>query len=246
VASVDPGMGFRDRFFTPKTAKAILSWRIVIGVGVAAALAIAGLPIAVAIGVGIASYAGFVAAAMPRQPNRQMIDPFALSEPWRQLMQGAQGADRKLTQTVAEVAPGPLRAQLDAIVDQLRHGLQSAWDVAKQGDAIDDTVRRLDPTALRSKLATLEQRAATDPSPENLAALESVRGQIGSADRLKRQSEQTAASLRLTQTQLDALVARAAEVRVGAADSAAYAKDVDELVIKLEALRQAVEETKRA
>jgi hypothetical protein len=162
------------------------------------------------------------------------------------LMQGAQGAGRKLTQTVAEVAPGPLRAQLDAIVDQLRHGLQSAWDVAKQGDAIDDTVRRLDPTALRSKLATLEQRAATDPSPENLAALESVRGQIGSADRLKRQSEQTAASLRLTQTQLDALVARAAEVRVGAADSAAYAKDVDELVIKLEALRQAVEETKRA
>jgi hypothetical protein len=245
VASVDSGMGFRDRFFTPKTAKAILSWRIVIGVGVAAALAIAGLPIAVAIGVGIASYAGFVAAAMPRQPNRQMIDPFALSEPWRQLMQGAQGAGRKLTQTVAEVAPGPLRAQLDAIVDQLRHGLQSAWDVAKQGDAIDDTVRRLDPTALRSKLATLEQRAATDPSPENLAALESVRGQIGSADRLKRQSEQTA-SLRLTQTQLDALVARAAEVRVGAADSAAYAKDVDELVIKLEALRQAVEETKRA
>jgi hypothetical protein len=246
VASVDPGMGFRDRFFTPKTAKAILSWRIVIGAGVAAAMAVAGLPIAVAIGVGIAAYAGSVVAAMPRQPSRQTIDPFTLSEPWRQLIQGAQSAGRKLTDTVAEVAPGPLRTQLDAIVDQLQHGLRSAWDVAKQGDAIDDTVRRLDPTALRSKLATLEQRAVADPSAENVAAVESVRGQLESADRLKRQSEQTVASLRLTQTQLDALVARAAEVRVGAADSATYAKDVDDLVIKLEALRQAVEETRSA
>jgi len=239
-------MGFRDRFFTPKTARAILSWRILIGAGVAVAMAVAGVSMAVAIGVGAVVYAGLVLTAMPRPTQRAAIDPFTLSEPWRQLMQGAQGASRKLRETVAGVDQGPLRDQLDTIVEQLEQGLQSAWQVAKRGDEIDDTVRRLDPTMLRSKLTTLEQRAGADPKPENTAAADAVRGQLESADRLKQQSEQTAASLRLTQAQMDALVARASEVRVGATDTDTYARDVDDLVLKLEALRQAVEETRTA
>ena len=239
-------MGFRDRFFTPKTAKAILSWRIAIGVAVAVAMGVAGVNIAVSIAVGVAIYAGLVGAAMPKRAARPTIDAFTLSEPWRQLIQGTQSARRKLDETIAGVAAGPLRTQLDAIADQLEQAIESAWSIAKRGDEIDDTVRRLDPAALRSRLGTLEQRAAADASPENTAAVESVRSQLESADRLKRQSEETASSLRLTQAQLDTLVARAAEVRVGAADTDTYAKDVDDLVIKLEAMRQAVEETRTA
>jgi hypothetical protein len=52
--------------------------------------------------------------------------------------------------------------------------------------------------------------------------------------------------LRLTQTQLDELVARASEVQVGAIDTAAYQREVDQLVVKLEALHLAVEETRTA
>ena len=63
------------------------------------------------------------------------------------------------------------------------------------------------------------------------------------AELLMHQSDETAASLRRTQIQLDELVARAAEVQVGAADTDTYARDVDDLVIQLEALHQAVEET---
>jgi hypothetical protein len=240
------GMGFRDRFFTPKTARAILSWRILVGAGVAVAMAVAGFATPLAVVIGAVVYAGLVLAAMPGRTTRANIDAFTLSEPWRQLMQGAQGASRKLRETVAGIERGPLRDQLDSIVEQLEHGLRSAWQVAKRGDEIDDTVRRLDPTTLRSKLRTLEQRASADPNPENVAAAEAVRGQLESADRLKQQSEQTAASLRLTQAQMDALVARASEVRIGATDTVMYAKEVDDLVLKLEALRQAVEETRTA
>ncbi|MEJ7799295.1 MAG: hypothetical protein WKF60_02175, partial [Ilumatobacter sp.] len=68
--------------------------------------------------------------------------------------------------------------------------------------------------------------------------------QIDTADRLKRQSAETADALRLTQTRLDELVARASEVQVGVVDTDAYRRDVDDLVIKLEALHQAVEETR--
>jgi hypothetical protein len=239
-------MGFRDRFYTPTTAKALLSWRILLGVGVGAAMAVAGLPIVTSIGVGLAVYAGSVVAAMPRGVEQANIDPFALSEPWRQIMQQAQGAGRKLRTTVAAADDGPLKATMQGIADQLERGLAEAWAVARRGDEIDDAVRRLDPTALRSKLATLQAQAAASPSPEHDAAIASVERQIATTERLKAQSAETAATLQLTQTQLDELVARANEVQIGAVDTAAYQRDVDDLVIKLEALHQAVEETRTA
>ncbi len=73
----------------------------------------------------------------------------------------------------------------------------------------------------------------------------SIRSQIESTERLKAESAKTADRLRLTQTRLDELVTRAAEVAIGAGDTDAYEHDVDDLVIELEALRQAVEETNR-
>ena len=177
-------------------------------------------------------------------PKRSTIDPFVLSEPWRQLMQSAQSSGRKLQATVDATSAGPLKDVLQDISDQLERGLSEAWEVAKRGDQIDDAVRRLDPTALRSKLATMRQRAMDAPSSQADAAILSVERQLESADRLKQQSADTAASLRLSQTQLDELVARASEVRVGLFDTDTYASDADELVIKLEALHQAVAETR--
>ncbi len=235
-------MGFRDRFYTPTTAKAILSWRLAIGIGIAVALGVAGLPIGVAIAVGSGVYAATVATAMPREAGRPQIDPFMLSEPWRQIMQRAQGSGRNLRQTVAGASDGPLKTTLQGIADQLERGLGEAWEVAKRGDEIDDAVRQLDPTSLRSRLTTLQARATADPTPEAEAAVASVERQLEAAERLKRQSDETATTLRLTQTQLDELVARASEVRIGSVDTARYAKDVDDLVVQLEALHRAVEE----
>jgi hypothetical protein len=237
-------MGFRDRFYTPRTAKAILSWRIVLGVAVGVVAAFAGAPVILAVVAGAAVYTASVGAAMPRAAKRPTIDPFVLSEPWRQLMQSAQSSGRKLRATVDSTSSGPLRDQLESIVDQLQRGLGEAWEIARRGDAIDDEVRRIDPTALRSKLETLRRQADANPTDEANLAVRSVERQLESADRLKQQSEQTAASLRLSQTQLDELVARASEVRVGTFDTDDYAKDVDDLVIELEALHQAVAETR--
>ena len=236
-------MGVRDRFFTPQTAKAILSWRIALGVGVAVATAVAGLPILVAIAVGLGTYVALVLVAMPSGPSRPDIDPFVLSEPWRQLMQQAQGSGRKLRATIDGVDDGPLRQQLVSIADQLDHGLAEAWAVAKRGDDLDDTIRNLDPTRLRSKLDTLRTRSGADPSADTLATIASVEQQLETAARLKQRSAETADSLRATQTRLDELVARASEVRVGLADTDTYAREVDDLVIRLEALHQALEET---
>lgn len=239
-------MGIRDRFFTPQTARAILSWRILLGVGVGAALAIVGLPIGVAIGAGVALYAASVAVAMPTPPRRPVIDPFTLGEPWRQLVQRTQVAGRQLRDTVERTTEGPLRDTLRSIAADLDRGLDEAWAVAQRGDTIDDAVRRLDPTRLRSRLAAAERRAVDEPGPQTDAEIASIRRQLDSADRLRQQSDATAATLRLTQTQLDELVARASEVQVGTVDTASYRRDVDDLVVRLEALHQAVEEIRTA
>ncbi|MAT03500.1 MAG: hypothetical protein CL424_00405 [Acidimicrobiaceae bacterium] len=236
-------MGVRDRFFTPQTAKAILSWRIAVGAGVAVGTALLGLPVMAAVGVGIATYAASVLVAMRSPSERSSIDPFVLSEPWRRLIQQAQGSGRKLRSTIDGVDDGPLKQQLVTIADQLDHGLQEAWEIAKRGDDLDETIRHLDPTRLRSKLDTLRAEAGDAPSADTATAIASVEQQLATAERLRQRSVDTADSLRATQTRLDELVARASEVRVGMSDTDTYARDIDDLVIQLEALHQALEET---
>jgi hypothetical protein len=239
-------MSLRDRFFTPQTAKAILSWRILLGVGVAGALAFTPIGIPAVIGIGVLTYVGAVAAAMPRGSAVPRMDPFTLSEPWRQMVQGAQRAGTRLHETVRGTPTGPLRERLDGIVAKLDGSLAECWEIARRGDEIDEAISHLDPTALRSKLATLNAKAEAGASDDLAAAIASVESQVASAERLKELSAQTGGRLRLTQTRLDELVARTAEVSIGAGDTDAYANDVDDLVVEIEAMRLAVEETRSA
>jgi hypothetical protein len=238
-------MAFRDRFFTPATAKAILSWRILLGAAVGLAAALVGMPALGAIGVGLAVYAASVAAAMPKAPKRPVIDAFTVGEPWRQFVQTAQRSRRQLRDTLAEAPEGPLRDRLQDIADRLDRGLLEGWQIAKRGNEIDGIVRRLDPTRLRSRLATLQTQASNEPTENVTAAIASVESQLASADRLKALSADTADHLRLAQARLDELVSRAAEVSVGASDTGHFAHEVDELVLELEAMHQAVQELPR-
>lgn len=231
-------MGFRDRFYTPQTAKAILSWRILLGIGVTAGLILVGIAPTFGITLGVVAYSASVAAAMPRD-TRVRIDPFTVQEPWRQFVQGAQRSAAKLHQIVEAASVGPVQGRMASIVAKLNHGLDETWQIARRGHDIDQAVHRIDPTALRSKLNTLQLQGATE-------AIASVEGQLESVDRLKAQSTKTANTLRLAQTRLDELVARAAEVSVGAGDTDAYEHDVEDLVVELEGLRQAIQEIRPA
>lgn len=239
-------MGLRDRFYTPTTARAILSWRLLPAIAVGAGLTVVGAPIIASLAVGAGLYGGLVALAMPKGPDRPRIDPFTVQEPWRQLVQGAQRAETKLHDTIEAAGDGPVKERLRSIGDKLDHGLDETWRIARRGHEIDQAVNRLDPTSLRSKLASLQQRADTTPADDVTAAIESVEAQLDSVERLKEQSTRTANTLRLNQSRLDELAARAAEVGIGTADTDAYEHDVEDLVIELESLRLAIEETRTA
>ncbi|MET0325122.1 MAG: hypothetical protein ABW219_07870 [Ilumatobacteraceae bacterium] len=235
-------MGFRDRFWTPTTARAIVSWRLLLGVGAGVLLGVVGVPVVVAAVVGLGLYAGSVLLAVPRAPKRATIDAFSVGEPWRHFVQGGQRSKRQLTETIRATKTGPLRDRLQDIADRLDEGLAEGWAVAKRGDQVDKAIRALDPTRLRSRLETLRAQAAAAPTENLGAAVTSVESQLASADRLKELSASTADNLRLTQSRLDELVARAAEVSIGASDTDRFAHDVDDLVLELESLHEAVRE----
>ena len=233
-------MSFGDRFFTPQTAKALLSWRILLAAVIGVVAGVLGLNPAAAVGLGFAVYATTVLAAMPAGRSTSTIDAFALSEPWRHFVQRAQRSRAALHDTLRTASDGPLKDRLTEVADRLDRAIEESWEIAKQGDDIDETIRRIDPVRLRSELATLRGSSSGDP---DAAAVQSVESQLASADRLKELSSSTAERLRLSQVRLDELVARAAEISVGRTDTATYEHDVDNLVIELEGLRQAVAET---
>jgi hypothetical protein len=194
----------------------------------------------------LAAVAAFSLLRSMRGDSTAKIDPFGVGEPWRQFVSGARRAGTKLPTTVDAAEDGPLKTRMLAIAERFDTGLQETWQIAKRGDQIDETVRRLDPTALRSKLESLTTRRKATPTADLDAAVTSVENQLASTNRLKAESARTADTLRLAQTRLDELVSRAAEVNIGARDTDRYEHDVDDLVIELEALHQAVEETNRS
>ncbi|MCH9836333.1 MAG: hypothetical protein P8O03_15115 [Ilumatobacter sp.] len=221
----------------------VLSCAVLVGaIFAATVILVLGMTWPVALLVGIAGF--FVSRWVGMKKSAPPpIDPFSVGEPWRQFIQGAQRAGQRLHVSVASAGDGPLKDRMSTIVDRLDDGLAETWTIARRGDQIDDTVRRLDPTSLRSKQASLEKRLATAPNDDVESALASLRSQIDATERLKADSAKLSNRLRLTQTRLDELVTRAAEVAIGAGDTDAYEHDVDDLVIDLEALRQAIEET---
>lgn len=238
-------VSFRDRFFTPPVARAMTSPLGILLFGVATAVGIvAGAPIAAALGLGAVAWAARVAAAIPRGEKSERIDPFVLSEPWRGHVQGAQTAKLRFDRTVAATRAGPMRDRLAGLSDRLQQGVVDCWRIASRGDDIDAALAHLDPATAQRELADARQQIATRGSTPALeSTVASLEAQLASAERLRAVSLDARDRLRLLDARLDELVARAAEVSVGAGDTGGLSDEVDGLVTELEALRLALEET---
>ena len=236
-------MSLRDRFFTPRTAKAILSpWRIVLGVAIAVVLAVVGVNIVLAIVAGLVVYAITVFVGMPKAPGRGLIDPFGVSEPWRQHVQGALKARRRFEETLRTTRPGPSRDRLAEIGERINIGIDECWQIARRGHEIDKVVKRLNLPSARSNMELLRSRPS---DPSTAATLASLQAQIDSGERLKAKSADVAQRLRLLEVRLSELAARASEVAVGTRDQVAYGNDVEDVIAQLEGMRLALDETDR-
>jgi hypothetical protein len=236
---------FRDRFFTPKVARAITSPSgiLLAGAGASAAILV-GLPVAAIVGAGAAAWAARVAVAVPRDANPgRDIDPFALQDPWRSFVRNAQQARRKFDEAVRNARGGPLRDRLTAIGTRLDDAVNECWRVAKQGQTLSDARRQLDTTDAERELAALDPNA-----PSGAKTAEALQAQIASAKRIEATIVDARDRLRLLDARMDEAVARAIElsVRGGEADIGGLGDDVEGLVGDMEALRQGLEEADRA
>jgi hypothetical protein len=239
---------FRDRFLTPPVARAIMSpLGIVLAGAAAAGTILLGAPLVVAGAAGAAAWGARVLAAVPRGPATARLEPSLLAEPWRGYVTQALDAKRRYDRVVADLEPGPMRDRLAGVGARLDDGLQESWRISRRGHDISEALARLDTVSAQTELAELRRSAgAAPPSPSTERTMAALEAQIASAQRMQAVADDARDRLRLLDARFDELVARAVEVSVGTADSAVLTNDVDELVVELEALRMAVEETNEA
>ncbi len=238
-------MSFRDRFFTPKVARATTSPSAILAAGAGAAVGMLILPVApvgAVIG-GVAAYAARVLAAVPGAPARPGADVRGLVDPWRSLMNGIIDARHRYDKAIASVRPGPLRDRLVDVGTQLDDAVDDAARIARAGNALSEGRKQIDVPRIRLDLDFAKSSPQSERTTQTIQAIEA---QLESADRLDRTIYDTYEQLQLLDARLDETVTRTVEIAVTQVDAQAMGgigSEVESIVSEMEALRQAVEET---
>ena len=241
-------LSLRDRFFTPKVARAVTSPSAILATGATAALGVVVFSNPLGLLAGLVGYTVRVALAIPHNPRSTDIDPFAVGEPWRYFVQDALQAQRRFGESIHSMARGPLRDNLTDIGTRLDTGVDEVWRIAKQGHILAGARSRLTPEEAEHELAALFPPGSPAPEPGSTVAktAESLQIQIDTARRMEKVIRDAVDQLRLMDARLDEMVSRAVEMSVRSTDSVdpgGLGSDVDGLVTEMEALRQALDET---
>jgi hypothetical protein len=239
-------MSFRDRFFTRRTAEAIMAPSSILVGGAAAATGIAlGAPIAAAAGVGAAAYAGWVALRMPRGRGHgtEAVDPGRLRDPWRRYVREALDSQTRFRQAVRGADAGPLRDRLETIGERIADGVRECWRIANRGQELEAALAQLVPAPeVEARIASL---LAAPPSPTNRGLIDALRGQAETWRRIAAAASGARGRLEILDARLDEAVARAVELSLRSGDVGALGgldEDVEALVTEMEALRRGLEE----
>lgn len=238
---------FRDRFLTPKVARAITSPSAIVatGAGVAAGVLIGFNPIG-AVALGLGAFAARVLASVPRAPKRPGINLRALDDPWRTVMQEILDASHRFDTALRGVRGGPLHDRLALIGERLETAVDEAWRIASAGQALSSGRRQIDGGRIVAELHAAQNAPRTERSDQTIAA---IQAQLASAERLDHTINDTYDRLRLLDARIDETVTRTVELSVTQTDADAVGglgDEVESIVGDMEALRQAVEETRHA
>ena len=235
-------MSFRDRLYTTRIARAMMSPAAIVATGAGASLGIvvgAG-PIG-AILLGAAGWLTRVALALPRRASTGLGRPEDLPEPWRAFVEDARAANNSFGDAIRSTQAGPLRDRLSDIGANLQHGVEVCHTIAFRGAAISRARRRIDVTAISRELAGIP-RDGRDANVQTIAALQAQLDTAGRMDEIIRDAHDR---LRLLNARMDESVARASELSVKAEDVnelEGLGDNVGDLVTQLDAMRQALDD----
>lgn len=240
----------------PAAAKAAISPSALVlaGAGTAVGLVV-GLPVLAAVAIGVGCWGirvgvGAALAASRRDQAKQpeMIDPYAVPEPWRGFVRDSVAAKSRFDLAVARCRSGPMRDRLVDIAGRVDDGTRECWRVAHLGAALDATVGTLNPTATSDKLRRLQQSPRRPgQSIEARDEIEAaIAAQLQAARRVEAAAQRASDRLRVLTAQLNSAVAAAVELSLDAANAAGanqLAGHVDSVVAEIEMLRRALEES---
>lgn len=242
-------MAFRDRLLTAAGARAITAPSAILLAGVGASVGIvAGLPVGAAAALGAGAYLVRVALGLPRAPVRQRIEASRLQQPWQGFVREALDAQVRYRRAIGNARAGAIRERLTEIGNRVDEGVEECWRIASRGNELELALRQLESSRqLKFRLDTLERAGAT--SGANAVVAESLRNQLSSTQRIMAVGTDARERLSILDARLDEAVARAVELSLRAGDAGellGLESDVDALVVDMEALRQALEETSSA
>ena len=184
--------------------------------------------------------------------ERDRIDPFTLSEPWRQYVQGAQESQRRFDATVQATSSGAVRDQLESLRSTVADAVLECWKTSKRGAQLAKAFDQLDNRQTTAELSDAQFRVEANHDPSRAQALQetvtALQTQVAAAERLRAGAIGAQDRLRSLDAQLDEIVARTVELSataddVGAVD--AIGADLDRVRMGMEAVRQGLEEVSR-
>lgn len=237
---------FRDRFLTPQVARAIAAPSSILLLGAAAAAGIIlGGPVVGAVA-GVGAYGVKVLAAVPRRGGQDDIDPRRLRSPWRDYVLETQIAKARYDKVLRSASDGPLKDRLAQLGGRIDDGVREAWRIAQRGQLLQDGLHQLQPNVAERQLQQARAEADRQPSEAVSQRIASLESQVATARRLEQVTRDAAERLRLLDARLDEAVARAVELSLSgdSGQLSGLTTDVDNLVGEMEALRQALEETR--
>jgi chromosome segregation ATPase len=245
-----------------RLAKALLSpWALLSGLGIGGALIATGNTAAgLLAGIG-AWVVGVVVALRSSKPQGQRaaeraasdrVDPFAVGEPWRRYVQSSQSARTRFSAAVDSAPSGPLRDRLESIGERINEAAREIWVLAKDGHTLNGALKAVNITEINQRVASSTE-ALQGAAPERLASLQasldSAMARQQSAVRLSAQRTSLEDRLRELDGKLQELSARGVELSVNSSTVDAdpgldtLRSDVDNVIVEMEALRQAIVET---
>ena len=245
-----------------RLAKALLSpWALLSGLGIGGALIATGNT-AAGLVAGIGAWVVGVAVALrsskpqgqraAERASSDRVDPFAVGEPWRRYVQSSQSARTRFSAAVDSTPSGPLRDRLESIGERINEAAREIWVLAKDGHTLNGALKAVDVTEINQRVASSTE-ALQDAAHERLASLQatldSAIARQQSAQRLSVARTALEDRLRELDGKLQELSARGVELSVSGSTVDAdpgldtLRSDVDNVIVEMEALRQAMVET---
>jgi hypothetical protein len=247
----------------PRLARAAVSPSAAIVTAAGFLIGLAAQSLTLAIVLAVVAWLGrmVVAIARTRRRGRRLplveIDPYAVSEPWRQYVRQALAARQRFDEAVSKWPPGPLHDRLQLLQPRLAQATGEVWTVAQQGAALDGTVRGVPTGAgrpsveqLSTELRQMQAERQQNPAPDHQAALarseEAVAAQLRAARRSQTIRDQVLDRLRLLTAQLDEavtqLLALGLERQTGDGSVEEVAGSVEAVLDEIGALQQGLRE----